>query len=74
MSISSESKHYTPYYDHVLGRKKETGSTAIVYELISDLSDRRGLRQQWEEIDGDIQDELIDKWIDIVETGKSADG
>lgn len=67
MSLNSDSKHHDVYYDHVLGKQKVTGTIAIVYDIIHDLSDRRGLRQQWEQIDGDIQDEIIDKWIKIIE-------
>lgn len=40
----------------------------IVKEIIRDLTDRRGLRQEWEEIDADIQKEIITKWTKIVET------
>ena len=39
----------------------------IVFNLISDLTDRRGLRQEWDQIDEDIQEEIIQTWIDIVE-------
>jgi len=67
MGIASDSKHYDQYYDHVLNKNKATGSKAIVYDIIHDLTDRRGLRQGWDEIDDDIQDEIIDKWIGIVD-------
>jgi hypothetical protein len=67
MSLNSGSKHYDAYYDHVLDKQKATGNIAKVYDLISDISDRRGLRQEWEQIDGDIQDEIIEKWSKIVE-------
>jgi hypothetical protein len=39
----------------------------IVKKIIADLTDRRGLRQEWEGIDDDIQKEIIEKWTDIVE-------
>jgi hypothetical protein len=67
MSLNSGSKHYDAYYDHVLDKQKVTGNIGKVYDLISDISDRRGLRQEWEQIDGDIQDEIIEKWSKIVE-------
>jgi len=34
--------------------------------IILDLTDRRGLRQAWEEIDDDIQYEIKNKWRDII--------
>lgn len=37
----------------------------IVFSIIQDLSDRRGLRQEWDEIDNEIKEEIIQKWIDI---------
>lgn len=67
MSLNSESKHYESYYNHVLNKQKAIGTIAKVYDLITDISDRRGLRQEWEQIDGDIQDEVIDKWVKILE-------
>jgi len=38
----------------------------IVDKIIRDLSDRRGLRQEWEQIDLDIQEEIKETWIGIV--------
>jgi len=40
----------------------------IVDALIADLKDRRGLRQEWEAIDPDIQQEIRDRWIAITMT------
>ncbi len=67
MSVQANSRYSERYYDHVLNKKKSTGVLGKVFDIIADLSDRRGLRQEWEEIDGDIQDEIIDKWIGILE-------
>ncbi len=33
-----------------------------VKDIINDLSDRRGLRQEWEQIDDDIKREIIKTW------------
>lgn len=38
----------------------------IAYRILEDMTDRRGLRQQWEQIDEDIQEEIIARWIEIV--------
>jgi hypothetical protein len=67
MSVQSDSKHYEAYYKHVLEGKKTKGTLGKVFDIITDLSDRRGLRQEWEQIDGDIQDEIIDIWVKIIE-------
>lgn len=70
MSLNSESKHFNAYYDHILNDQKSTGTIAIIYDLIKDLSGRRGLGQEWDNIDGEIQDEIIDKWYEIINNSK----
>ena len=67
MSLNTGSKHYNAYFDHALDKKKASGTIAKVYNLISDITDRRGLRQEWEEIDGEVQDDIIESWIKILE-------
>lgn len=37
----------------------------IIDAIIEDLTDRRGLRQAWEDIDEDIQQEIRNVWIEI---------
>lgn len=37
-----------------------------VNEIVSDLNDRRGLRQEWEQIDDDIQNVIKETWKDII--------
>lgn len=54
------------YYNYILNKQVYSKEEEIVFELVSDFTDRRGLRQEWEEIDQDIQSEIIDKWISIV--------
>jgi hypothetical protein len=44
----------------------EIKSAKAVEDIIKDLTDRRGLRQAWEEIDDEIKTEIINKWVDIV--------
>lgn len=44
-----------------------------VDEIIKDLSDRRGLRHEWDQIDDDIKKEIRDKWIKIVYEATCAD-
>ncbi len=38
----------------------------IVDGIIEDFTDRRGLRQEWEQIDEETQQEIRDTWIKIV--------
>lgn len=38
----------------------------IVEKIIDDMSDRRGLRQEWESIDDDVKREMEETWKTIV--------
>ena len=40
----------------------------IVSAIVEDLSDRRGLRQEWEQIDEEIQAEIKQTWAGIKQT------
>lgn len=70
MSIEHNSKHYKSYYKQVLKGKKTDGILGKIYDIIHDFSDRRCLRQEWEQIDGIIQDEIISDWINILSQNK----
>lgn len=64
--LNPESKNYKVYYAHVIDNKKTSGALGMVYDIIYDISDRGGLKQEWGNIDGEIQDEIIDKWVKII--------
>lgn len=38
----------------------------IVDDIVEDLTDRKGLGNEWEEIDEDIQQEIKDNWKNII--------
>lgn len=35
--------------------------------IVKDLSDRRGLRHEWDQIDSEIKREIQNKWTEIIE-------
>jgi len=37
-----------------------------VNAIVRDLSDRRGLRQEWEQIDDETQGEIKIRWVEII--------
>jgi hypothetical protein len=43
----------------------EDKADAIVESILMDFTDRRGLRQAWEGIDDDIQEEIKQEWVNI---------
>ena len=40
----------------------------IVDAILADFTDRRGLRQAWDSIDKDIQDEIRSEWESLTDT------
>jgi len=70
--MNQGNKHYDKYHDFVLDKKLVTKAEEIVYSLICDLTDRRGLKQEFWAIDADVQEELVDTWIGIVENALNA--
>lgn len=45
----------------------------LVDKIIKDMNGRRGLRQAWEDIDDEIQDEIRLKWIAIIDNEADLD-
>jgi hypothetical protein len=45
---------------------KSDVAARIVKEIVADLTDRRGLRQEWDAIDSDIKREILVTWRRIV--------
>lgn len=38
----------------------------IVDEIVADIRNRSGLDNEWDAIDGDIQEEIKTSWVDII--------
>ena len=45
---------------------KRTLAKKIVEAILADMTDRRGLRQEWDGIDADIKKEIKETWIGLV--------
>lgn len=60
------------YYDFHLKGKTEGVSTseAIVFKIVSDLKGRKGIGDEFDQIDSDIQEEILQHWTAIVDTTK----
>lgn len=67
--MNTNSKYYNEYYDYVLKDIEPSSKTKkAVFNIIHDLTDRRGLKQEFNRIDGDIQDGIIDNWINQIDS------
>ncbi len=51
------------------GEKHPDKAKQILFSLVNDFADRRGLRQEWDQIDSDIQDEILHEWLEIIQQG-----
>lgn len=40
--------------------------TRIVAAILKDMTNRKGLRQEWDAIDEDIQNEIKAEWTEII--------
>jgi len=61
----SHDTHLTKDYVEWLEKKMDTAER-IVKAIEDDFTDRRGLRQEWEQIDADIQAEIRETWTRLV--------
>ena len=62
-------QRYSDKYYSLVNDQQEDGLTTeekIVFRFIEDFTDRIGMGDEWDEIDDEIQDEIIETWIDIV--------
>lgn len=60
-------RYYNDYYKVIL-EDGTTGDKAkdAVFRIIADLTDRRGIKHEFNSIDDDIQDEIVDTWTEII--------
>jgi hypothetical protein len=45
---------------------REEKIKCVINEIIKDISGRRGLGNEWETIDDDVQEEIKDSWKSII--------
>lgn len=57
------------YWNWVLDKKAVSPSKTILFHILDDFTDRRGLRHEWEGIDQDIKDEILEVWYKIIKEG-----
>ena len=61
-------KYEDEYYRQVVDDiEASSQSMAIVFDIIHNMSARRGLGNQFEQIDDDIQEEIVESWTLLIE-------
>jgi len=58
-------KIFKKYYRYILDGVIPSKEEEIVFSILHDFTDRKGLRQEWEKIDEDTQEEIIEDWIKL---------
>ena len=53
------------YHDYILNKKPVSKEKQIAFSIMEDVTDRRGWRQEWDQFDDDIKEEIFQRWIDI---------
>lgn len=67
--MNADSKYYDEYYAYILDKVEPNSKTKkAVFNIVADLTDRRGIKHEFNNIDGDIQDEIIETWIDKIDS------
>lgn len=69
--MNAESKYFNEYWDYILqGKIPNTQEKQIVFSIINDITGRRGIGNEFDRIDSDIQDEIVDNWLKIIKENK----
>jgi hypothetical protein len=56
------------YHEFFMGRLTDLPvAKRIVYSIVADLRDRRGICHEWDQVDRDIQEEILQTLLDITE-------
>jgi len=54
------------YNTYLEDTKVESTEEKILFEILNDIRSRRGLRQEWDDTYDVIQEEILQKWYDII--------
>lgn len=56
------------YHEYFMGRTTNLPlAKKIVYDIIADLGGRKGIGDEWDQVDHDIKEEILQTLIDIVQ-------
>lgn len=55
------------YLDYRPGLTSLTPAKTILFRIVRDLTDRRGLRQEWDLIMDEIKEQILADWLQIIE-------
>ena len=56
------------YYEHILDKVDHGEAKNKAFKILSDVKNRRGWRQEWDNFDDDVREEILETWIKILES------
>lgn len=66
--MNADSKYHDEYCSYIFHKvEPSTKTKKAVFSIIADLKDRRGIKHGFNQIDGDIQDEIIETWMNKID-------
>ena len=65
--MDEKMKLMNEYYQYVLKEKSMSPAKSILFDLVHDFTDRRGIRGTWENIDMIVREEILETWLHIIE-------
>lgn len=67
--MHGDNKYFDEFYNYILEDiEPSSKSKKAIFNIIRDLTGRRGLKHSFEKIDADTQEEIIDKWINLIDS------
>jgi len=66
--MNADSRYFDEYYNYILDNDEpDSKAKKAVFGIIHNLTDRRGIKHEFNRIDADIQDEIVDRWVKIID-------
>ena len=67
--MDSDCKYYEEYIDYILRKvEPKTKELKAVFNIIDDLTDRRGLKYEFNGLDTDVKEEIIETWVKCIQS------
>lgn len=63
---NNENFNWEEYHNHVMRINKTGGTLGLVYDILFEMTDRRGLIAEWDDIDSATKDDIVKKWCGII--------
>lgn len=65
-------RHEDDYFDYILrdnpnfGKRSYSVNEKIAFEILRDVTDRKGWKHPYDEFDDDVREEILETWLSII--------